>query len=106
MTSRLLTILSLVFALTAIPAFAADLHSARAAGQIGEKADGFVTALDPSVKELVDEVNAKRRAQYADVAAKKGQTIEVVGAVFAGTIAAGLEPGAKYQGADGSWKTK
>ena len=106
MTSRILAALSLILALTALPAFAADLHSARAAGQIGEKADGFVTALDPSVQAIVDEVNAKRRAQYADVAAKKGQTIEVVGAVFAGTIAAGLEPGAKYQGADGAWKTK
>ena len=106
MTSRFLAILSFVFALTALPAFAADLHSARAAGQIGEKADGFVTALDPSVQALADEVNAKRRTEYAGVAAKKGQTIEVVGAVFAGTIAAGLEPGAKYQAADGSWKTK
>ncbi len=106
MTSRILAVLSLVFALTALPAFAADLHSARAAGQIGEKADGFVTALDPSVQALADEVNAKRRVQYAEIAAKKGQTIEVVGAVFAGTIAAGLEKGAKYQGADGSWKTK
>lgn len=106
MKSRFLTILALGFALTALPALAADLHSARAAGQIGEKADGFVTALDSSMQSLVDEVNAKRRAQYADIAAKKGQTVEVVGTVFAGTIAAGLEKGAKYQGADGAWKTK
>ncbi len=104
--TRMLTILSFILALAALPAFAADLHSARAAGQIGEKADGFVTALDPSAQSLVDEVNAKRRAQYADVAAKKGQSIAVVGAVFAGTIAAGLEPGAKYQATDGTWKTK
>jgi uncharacterized protein len=106
MKHRFLTIAALILSLTALPALAADLHSARAAGQIGEKADGFVTALDPSVQSLADEVNAKRRAQYADVAAKKGQTIDVVGTVFAGTIAAGLEKGAKHQGADGSWKTK
>lgn len=105
MKNRFLTAAALIMSLIALPALA-DLHSARAAGQIGEKADGFVTAFDPSVQALADEINAKRQAEYAAVAAKQGQTVAVVGAVFAGTIQAGLEKGAKYQAADGSWKTK
>ncbi|MDX1922023.1 MAG: DUF1318 domain-containing protein [Alphaproteobacteria bacterium] len=105
MNNRFLTAAAFIFSLIALPAFA-DLHSARAAGQIGEKADGFVVALDPSVQALADQVNAKRQAEYAAVAAKKGQSVAVVGSVFASTIIAGLEKGAKYQAADGSWKTK
>ncbi|NDE91595.1 MAG: DUF1318 domain-containing protein, partial [Alphaproteobacteria bacterium] len=55
---RFLSILALFLTLAA-PAFA-DLHSARAAGQLGEKNDGFVTALDGSsaTQALADEVNA------------------------------------------------
>ncbi len=105
MKNRLLTAAALILSLGALPAFA-DLQSARAAGQIGEKADGYVTAFDPSVQSLVDEINAKRKAQYAAVAAEKGQSAATVGALYAGTIIPTLQKGAKYQAADGSWKTK
>lgn len=105
---RILSILTFVLALAAVPAFALELHSARAAGQIGEKADGYVTALDGSAEAqaLASDVNEKRRAHYAEISQKNGQPIDVVGKVAAGTIVSGLEKGAKYQGADGSWKTK
>jgi hypothetical protein len=92
----------------AFPALALELHAARSAGQIGEKADGYAAALqsDAAVNALVADVNAKRQAEYARIAKEKGQTVDVVAKVAAEQIIGGLEAGAKYQDASGAWKTR
>jgi uncharacterized protein YdbL (DUF1318 family) len=92
----------------ALPAWALDLHSARAAGQVGEKADGYVEALKatPDVNALVAEVNAKRKAEYARISKENGQSVDVVAKLAAGEIIKGLPAGASYQGGDGSWKKR
>jgi uncharacterized protein YdbL (DUF1318 family) len=103
-----LTVLTLAALLLATPAFALDLHGARAQGLVGEKADGYVTAQQPSaeVNALVDDVNARRKAEYARISKENGQPLDVVGRVAAESIVGKLESGASYQGADGSWKKK
>ena len=66
-------------------AFAADLDSAKKAGQIGERADGYlglVVASAPSdVRELVATVNAKRKREYQRIAKENDLSIEQVQAL-------------------------
>ncbi len=77
----------------ASPAMALDLAAARAAGSVCEQADGFIAAksASPDVNQLVSDVNAKRRTEYAKISSQKGQTVAVVGQLAAQQIAS--QPG-------------
>lgn len=94
--------------LLAMPAWALDLHSARASGSVGEKADGYIAALksSPEVNALVADVNAKRKAEYARISKQNGQPVDVVGSVAAQEIVNNLPAGGLYQGSDGSWRKR
>lgn len=108
MKTRFFLTALLSFLLTAGAAYALDLHGARASGQVGEKADGYVAALQssPDVDALVADVNAKRRTEYQKISAQNGQTVDVVGRVAAEAIIGKLPAGASYQDASGNWKKK
>lgn len=106
---RIVLVITVLVGLTvAAPAFALDLHQARSSGQIGEKNDGYVTALKPGadVNALVADVNAKRQKEYAGISAQNKQSVDVVAKLAVGQIVQGLEPGAQYQDASGAWKTR
>jgi len=105
---RLSLIAMLMAVSLAIPAWALDLHSARANGSIGEKNDGYVAALRPSaeVNAVVAEVNAKRSAEYARISKENGQTVDVVAKLAASQIINGLPAGTSYQDGAGNWKSK
>jgi uncharacterized protein YdbL (DUF1318 family) len=99
------------FGATSLPAHADPLDDARAAGQVGERADGYVALVDAgapaNVKQLVDDVNAKRRAAYQKIAAEKSVPTEQIGAITAEKIIREiLKPGMYYMDASGSWKQK
>ena len=98
----------MAIALIAAPALALDLHSARSQGLVGEKADGYVAAITPSaeVNELVNEVNAKRRAEYTRISKQNGQSVDVVSKLAAPQIQQGLEAGSMVQDANGGWKKR
>ena len=87
------------------PAYAA----ARAAGQVGEKPDGLlgiVGAADPALQRLVNDINIKRKAVYAEKAVENKTTPEAYG-IASGCIAiAATKPGEKYMAPDGSWQTR
>ncbi|MEJ0062253.1 MAG: YdbL family protein [Alphaproteobacteria bacterium] len=108
MQKQLSIFLVMIGLLAASPAFALDLHQARSTGLIGEKADGYVAALkqDPEVNALAAEVNAKRRQEYERISKDNGQPADVVAKLAAVQVIKGLEPGTRYQGSDGSWKTR
>lgn len=61
---------------------AADLSSAKADGLIGEKPDGYlglvVSSAPADVRALVDEVNAKRRANYQKIARETDAPVDEV----------------------------
>ncbi|MCW1402257.1 YdbL family protein [Novosphingobium sp. MW5] len=87
------------------PAYSA----ARAAGQVGEKVDGYlgmVGSQGPEIKKLVDDINIKRKAVYFAKAQEKRVTPDeyafTTGCINMGNLAAGE----KYQAPDGSWQTK
>ena len=84
-------------------------EAARASGQVGEKMDGYlgiVGSADAALRRLVDDLNIKRRAVFADKAKAANATLEDY-AFTAGCIAiARTAPGEKYQAPDGSWQTR
>jgi len=65
---------SVVVLLISTSVFASSLSEIKAAGMIGEQANGyigFVTAASDEVKQLVSSVNAKRKAHYQKIAKSK-----------------------------------
>ena len=85
------------------PAYA----DARAKGEVGEKADGYLgfpVAPNAGVKRMADDINIKRKNIYAEKA--NAATVEEY-AFTAGCLAIlRTVPGEKYQAPDGSWRTR
>lgn len=102
--------LTFTFALVvgATAAFAIDLHAARSSGLVGEKADGYIAAIQssPEIDALVADVNRRRKEEYARIAAQNGQSVDVVARLAAAQIIAKLGAGEYYQDASGAWKKR
>lgn len=96
----------------AAPAFAQRdpaYDSARSAGQIGEKMDGYlgiVTAETESLRRIVNSINIKRRAVYSDKARAANATLEEYAFAAGCQAIMKTSPGEKYQAPDGSWQTR
>lgn len=87
------------------PAYAA----ARKAGKVGEQPDGYlgiVGAADPTLQRLVDDINIKRRAVYAEKAKENSATLEAYALTAGCQAIARTVPGEKYQAPDGTWQTR
>lgn len=87
------------------PAYAA----ARAAGQVGEKTDGYLgfpTAPSAEVRRMADDINIKRRSIYAQKAAEQRATVDDYAFTTGCLLIAQTKPGEKYQAPDGSWQTR
>ena len=84
-------------------------QSARAAGQVGEKVDGYLAVVgnaSPAVRDLVADLNIKRRANYAERAQAQRATLEEYAFTQGCILIARTEPGEQYQSPDGSWQTR
>ncbi|CAH0497365.1 hypothetical protein NVSP9465_02424 [Novosphingobium sp. CECT 9465] len=87
------------------PAYAA----ARAAGQVGEKMDGYlgyVTPPAPALRAVVEDINIKRKAVYATKAQANKATVEEYALTSGCLLISQTRPGEKYQAPDGSWQTR
>ena len=87
------------------PAYAA----ARAAGQVGEKIDGYlgvVGAGTPALQAIVNDINIKRRALYAQKAQAANATLDEYALTAGCQAILATKPGEKYQAPDGSWQTR
>lgn len=87
------------------PAYA----SARAAGQIGEQADGYlgiVVAPTTDLRKLVDDINIKRRALYSTKAQQNSVTLEAYALTSGCQAILRTTPGEMYRTPDGKWKTR
>jgi hypothetical protein len=109
----LMLALGLAFGVGATAAYASAgdvVAAAKAAGQVGEMADGFVGLVSPSVppdvKGAVDEVNAGRAQVYKDTAAKSGVSEQAAGEAAGRTLYSRLPPGGWYKPLGGSWTKK
>lgn len=86
------------------------VRAAKAAGTVGEKADGYLGiagAAAGDVRARVDEINIKRRAAYTAEAAKRGVTLdEWAAAIGCRTLSERVADGQAYALADGQWRKK
>jgi hypothetical protein len=87
------------------------VDAAKAAGVVGEQADGYLGFVKPTndtaLKGAVAEINAGRADLYRQAAAKNGVTPEAAGASAFNTIVqAKLKPGEFYKPAGGGWVKK
>ena len=109
---RLLALAFLVMggmATISTPATAQSLDAARAAGMIGEKADGYAVArgsATAAVRSLVSRVNSQRGKIYAKRARQQKISVGAVGKLYAGQIAGKAPKGTWIQSASGAWRRK
>lgn len=107
---------SLMAALTlsslAAPAMAQrspEYQAARAAGQVGEKPDGYlgiVGAASPSLQAMVDDLNLRRRSAYTERARAAGSTVEQMAFTTGCNLIAQTVTGEKYMTPTGEWTTR
>ena len=89
---------------------ASPLDDAKAAGLIGERPDGYVGAVQPNpppdIAAMVNDINAKRRSAYQDIAAKQNVPVDQVGALTAEKIKRQAPAGDYFLNPDGTWAQK
>jgi len=87
------------------------VEDAKAAGVVGERADGYLgyvqDTVDERILDAVEEINIKRRAAYTRLAEQEGVSIDVVARLTAEELIANrVESGEYYMNADGQWVRK
>ena len=95
-------------ALFPVAAGAQSLNELRASGAVGEGYDGFarVRKAGGGARSVVDAVNAKRRAIYAERAKEQGTTADQVGRVYARQILGKAPAGTWFLKESGKWVRK
>ena len=84
------------------------IDAAKAAGTVGEQADGFVgfrvSSSDAALQAAVSATNAGRRAAYARSGTEAGTTADVAGArMFETQLMPRITTGQYYRNAAGQW---
>ncbi len=96
----------------AVPAAAQSspaIRAAKAAGQVGERYDGFLgyaSYLPTAVRKEVDAVNIRRRAHYSNLAAARGVSPQDVGVTAGCVTLRSVQVGEAYLLADNSWRRR
>lgn len=111
--SRFAAAALLAAALTTFPATSlaqADAAAAlRASGMAGEQADGYLgvppgASVDAATRARIDQINIRRRAYYTELAAKRGVTVNDVGAATACELfQTKVDQGQWYRSEAGQW---
>ena len=94
--------------LAAMPALAIDLQTAKDQGLVGETPSGYLEAVtQPSaeVKALMDDINAKRRQKFEEIAARNNTSLEAV-ELLAGKKAIEKSTPGSYIKIGGAWQQK
>jgi uncharacterized protein YdbL (DUF1318 family) len=91
-------------------AWALGLDEAKSAGQVGERVDGYVGAVQPDssgeIRELVKRVNRGRREKYSGIATENGISVEAVAAQAGAKLVRRAPSGQWVMDSDGRWKQK
>ena len=85
------------------------LSQARAAGQVGERYDGYLGFSAPAgaaVRQQVSTVNIKRRALYSQLASRRGVAPGDVGVTAGCELLARVAVGEHYMLSDGIWRRR
>lgn len=107
-TSVLLALL--ISMMTVSVAVASALTQPKADGLIGEQANGYIGLvrqdIPADITELVNEVNAKRKAGYQKIAAQQGTSLAEVERVGGNTAIERTLRGNYIRDASGAWRKK
>ena len=104
----LISLLCCVLTFLAVPALALDLQTAKEQGLVGETPSGYLSAVvEPStvVKELITNINSRRKAKYEEIAANNGISLGKV-EKLAGKKAIEKTPTGQYIKFEGDWLKK
>ncbi len=88
------------------------LDAARAAGVIGEQADGYLgvaagQTASADLRARVDQINIRRRAAYTERAAATGVSVnEMAAAVACQLLASRVQVGERYRDESGTWRQR
>ena len=86
-----------------------ELDGPRAAGQVGERFDGYAEARSTApanVVALVEQVNARRRAYYQQKAAEQGVPVDAIARIYAAKIIEHQPAGTWVLPENGGWQKK
>lgn len=103
---------AMAFALPASAQTDPAVAEARAAGHVGEQADGFLgfspgASISADLRGRVDQINIRRRAVYTSRAAERGVTVNEMAAAVACEIFAGrIANGEHYRDEAGQWRQR
>ena len=88
-------------------AHAMTLQEAKAAGLLGEQANGYVGVVSANAEagQIADSINTQRRVEYQAIADKNGTTLEAVEAL-AGQTAVNKTPGGQFVNVGSGWQKK
>jgi len=107
-SALMVTLLAGILATTA--ATASPLTQPKAEGWIGEQADGYLGLVredaPAEIRSLVQEVNAKRKAGYMDIANQQGVPLSEVEKVGGKTAIEKTLPGNYIRDTGGTWHKK
>lgn len=109
---RSLTAATIALASLATPALAQRdpaYQAARAAGQVGEKPDGYLGVVgtgNATIRAMVDDINLRRRAVYTHNAQTQSSTVEQMAFTTGCNLINQTVVGEKYMAPDGSWQTR
>lgn len=84
-------------------------QAARDSGQIGEKTDGYLGIVGtptPALQAMVDDLNNRRRANYAERAQANGVTLIDYATTQGCILITRTVAGEMYQAPDGSWQRR
>jgi uncharacterized protein len=85
------------------------VNQARAAGQVGERYDGYIGVagtVSAQVRNQVGSVNIRRRSLYANLGAQKRVSPQEVGITAGCQLLARVQVGEVYLLADGVWRRR
>ena len=102
-------LMALCIAVPAAAQMSPAIRAAKAAGQVGERYDGFLgyaSYLPAAVRREVDAVNIRRRAHYARLAATRGVSPQEVGITAGCMTLRSVQAGEAYLLADNSWRRR
>ena len=85
-----------------------DLVAAKRAGFLGERIDGYLGVVSvetpADVRAMAEEINTKRRAEYASIAERQGVPVEAVAQLAGQKLIERASPGEWVLGVDGDWQ--
>jgi uncharacterized protein YdbL (DUF1318 family) len=102
-------LLAIAVAVPAVAQMSSTIRAAKAAGQVGERYDGYLgmaASAPVVVRREVETINIRRRSHYSNLAAAKGVTPQDVGITAGCVTLRSVGVGEPYMLADNVWRRR